>query len=217
MTPNDISWQELVTIILTFSMTFLGYKFKDLTIRLRSKRFNLTDHTLFIQLLNTISEVNSWRVPLNRDVFKDALIIKLETWYNTGIELANEVNNKRFSDLAIEKTIAQWATKTINEYNKLWKQAQIPTPIVALINHRHQKKVDLFTSTFARIAHNDIYVTEKHKFIAIFDTLNTLLAETKNDFLELIFMKGLNGDTIGQNYKGVPLNDQEFQQWLLKK
>ncbi len=214
---EQMNWQELTALLFTLIMTYVGYKVKDWTIRLKSKRFKLTDHQLFIQLLNTISEVNSWRVPLNRLVLKDALIIKLECWYNKGIEFAEQVENKRFNDMGIERAVAEWANKTIIEYNKQWKSAEINRIIISKINHRHQKKVDLFINAFTRIAHNNIYINEKLKFIAIFDALNVLLAETKNDFLDMIFMRNFNGELRGQKYKGIPLNDIEFQEYQNNK
>ena len=214
---EQMNWQEVLTLLFTLTMTYVGYKAKDWLIRLRSKRFKLIDHQLFIQLLNTINEVKSWKVPLNRKVLQDALIIKLECWYNQGLELAKKVDNKRFSDLAIEKVIAEWANKTISEYNKRWRESQINEIIISKINFRHQKKVDLFANAFGRIAHNDIYLTEKLKFIAIFDALNVLLAETKNDFLDMIFMRNFNGELKGQKYKGIPLNDDEFKEFQNNK
>ena len=212
-----MNWQEVVTVIFTLVMTYIGYKAKDWLIRLKSRQFKLTDHQLFIQLLNTLSEINSWRVPQNRLVLKDALAIKLKCWYEKGIELAKNIDNKSFSDFGIEKVIAKWANQTISEYNKKWHEAQIPQIIIDKINQRHQKKVNLFVQAFTRIAHNDIYINEKLKFIAIFDALNVLLAETKNDFLDLIFMRDFNGELKGIKYKGIPLNDQEFQLYKTNK
>jgi len=41
----------------------------------------------------------------------------------------------------------------------------------------------------------------------IFETLDTLLAETKADFLTIAFLKDLNGRFIKDTYKGVSVSD----------
>lgn len=219
-----MNYQDYIAEIATFASTsgltaYLGYKIKDWFIAKKTNKFKMQNHQLFNQLKKARTEVNNWNVPENKTVLKVALKIKLNEWYSTGIELAKEIDSKDFkfkNSYKIESKIIDWAENTINEYSKKWHDKGIDTELIRIINNKHQTKVELFLNALNRIAHDEVYLTWKLKYIAIFESLNVLLAETKNDFLTLI-QKEFNGKTKNIKYKGIPINEKEYENWKKDK
>ncbi len=214
----DLNIQEIVALASSSGLTaFVGYKIKNWLIVRKTNEFKMQEHQLFITLKRAKNEVDKWNVPENKLVLKDALKIKLVSWYDMGLELCELIEkNKRVSDNQIEKTINIWAEDVINDYTKTWQEIQIPKEVIRIIENKHQQKVDLFLNTLNNIAHNNVYITWKLKYIAIFDALNVLLSETKNDFNDLI-NNPFNGKTQGIYYKKIPINDMDYKQFLARK
>ncbi len=215
----DIDIEKIITFAGSSGITaFVGFKLKEYMIMWQTNKFKLTEHQMFIQLEKAKSEVKKWNVPENKLCLKDALLIKLTTWNKEGIVLAKELEkSKKLSNNKIEKKFLDWALKVIADYTKEWKKIQIPNGVIRIIESKHQKKVDLFLNALNNIAHNDVYITYKLKYIAIFDALNVLLAETKNDFLDLIYIAGFNGNLKGIEYKKTPINDDDYKKYLENK
>ncbi len=211
---ETISIREVIEIVATVFTTFIGYKAKDIYIWLKNKQFKLIEHEFFNEILFINNEIRSWKIPPNKQVFIDALKILLDSWYQKGAEFAQAVDNKKFSPFTIEKKTMQWLTHTIDYYNQKWQDAGIPKVIIDKINQSQQRKIQIFSAAFQKIAHNDIYITNKQKFIAILDKLLTLLIETKLEFYDMIFGNFFNGELKGIKYKGIPIHDDEYKYFL---
>lgn len=210
--------KEFFTYIAPFITIILGYYAKQWVLRLKARKCSLLNHSLLTSLSNSIRDVKLWQVTANRQVFVDALRIKLECWQERAEELAIELNKKgKLTNGKLYSIITNWTNDVIDEYNKKWIENNIPKPIINRINKNHKNKTDEFVSEIqAKSYNNDMYPLTKYKTVAILDTLKTLLAETKSDFYQLVYREKYNGAFKGCKYKGIPINDDEFEKYLKK-
>lgn len=207
---NNI-WDFLL-FALPFVFTWAGIQLKTWYMNYRANKYKLVWHSIFLSLDNSIREVKAWVYKENRQVFADALIIKLKVWKEEGEKLAKELDKKtNISNSELEYKLIFWMNDTIEIYTKLWVEAKIPQKVIQNINIEHELKIGELTGEIKAIVHNnDAYPTMKTKCISVFDALKHLLAETKNDFSTLIYRRKYNGNMIGVKYKGVSISDIEF-------
>ncbi|NOZ36004.1 MAG: hypothetical protein GXO80_11990 [Chlorobi bacterium] len=198
---------EIVVGILSLISVYIGYAVKNAKINLRSKRIKLYDHRIFSNLRMSIKEVENWDVPENKVVFKDALLIKLKTWLNTGLDFAKELQTKKLKQLDLEREFMAWYELSVKKYNAEWKAIGIPQNVINFLNDELQAKLDNFTSKIYSISKSEQFINNYIRANVIFETLDTLLAETKADFLRITFLKNFNGRFIKDTYKGVPVSD----------
>ena len=212
--------EQLNTILETIIPIIIGLSLAGIQrwyMYYKTKKFKFVDHPLFSDLLISINEIKSWYVQKNRDVFRQALIIKLKCWHIRGLELAKELQNGKYSNLQLQNKVLTWATNTVNDYANKWKEDGIPNKVIERITITHQIKVDKFIEEIKAICfNNDMYLFKTQKVIAIFDTLRVLLMVTINDFNKLLYRDKYNGDFIGISYKNIPINDKEYEEYSKK-
>lgn len=198
---------ELIIAVISLLSVYLGYAVKNAKINLHSKKVKFTEHQLFNNLRNTIREVENWNVPENKIVFKDALLVKLKIWLSSGLDFTKELQTKKVRRLNLETEFLNWLESAVNTYVSDWDKMQIPSNVIRFINSEHQNKVNSFTSKIRNISTCKHFINNYIKTNVILETLDTLLAETKADFLTITFMKNLNGRFKNDSYKGVPISD----------
>ncbi len=210
--------QIIAFLLASGAFTIAGVKIKDWAIKFKTNKFKISEHQMFSLLTRAEKEVKKWDTPANKRCLKDALLIKIKTWHEEAIGLSEKLDeNKKLSDSQIEKVFYKWALKVVDIYSLKWHNARIPKEVCVIIDKKHQNKIDAFLDTLSDKAYNSVYLTRKIKYIAIFDALCLLLAETKNDFYDLIFKEVFNGNCKGLDYKGFPINEDEFQEFIAKK
>lgn len=206
--------QILLPIFLTWFGAFINKKWLDY----KSKKFKLIDHPLFADLIYNVNEIRKWHPKTNRLVFIDALIIKMEFWNKEGYILAEELQKEKLSNIQLKNKIIKWASKVIDLYVSEWNKIGIPEKVINRINTQHQLKVDQFVNDIKEISFNDdMYPFQMQKSIAIFNVLRLLLTDTKNDFNQLIYRDKYNGEFTGIKYKGIPINDEEYNNFIKNK
>jgi len=198
---------EIIIGILSLVSVYVGYAVKNAKINIRSKKVKLYEHRIFSNLQLTIKEVENWDVPENKVVFKDALLLKLRTWLNSGLDFAKELEQKKLRKLDLEREFMVWFQSSVRKYNAEWKAINIPQNVINFLNEELQAKLDNFTSKIYSISKSEQFINNHIRANVIFETLDTLLAETKADFLTIAFLKNLNGRFIKDNYKGVLVSD----------
>ena len=198
---------EIIIGILSLVSVYVGYAVKNAKINIRSKKVKLYEHRIFSNLQLTIKEVENWDVPENKVVFKDALLLKLRTWLNSGLDFAKELEQKKIRKLDLEREFMVWFQSSVRKYNAEWKAINIPQNVINFLNEELQAKLDNFTSKIYSISKSEQFINNHIRANVIFETLDTLLAETKADFLTIAFLKNLNGRFIKDNYKGVLVSD----------
>jgi len=198
---------EIIIGILSLVSVYVGYAVKNAKINILSKKFKLYEHRIFSNLQLTIKEVENWDVPENKVVFKDALLLKLRTWLNSGLDFAKELEQKKLRKLDLEREFMVWFQTSVRKYNAEWKAINIPQNVINFLNEELQAKLDNFTSKIYSISKSEQFINNHIRANVIFETLDTLLAETKADFLTIAFLKNLNGRFIKDNYEGVPISD----------
>ena len=198
---------EILVGILSLVSIYVGYAVKNAKINLRSKKIKLYDHRIFANLRMTIKEVEAWDVPENKIVFKDALLIKLRTWLNSGLNFAKELQERKLKQIDLEREFMNWFEQAVRKYNAEWKAINIPQNVINFLNEELSAKLENFTSKIYSISKSEQFINNYIRANVIFETLDTLLAETKADFLTIAFLKDLNGRFIKDTYKGVPVSD----------
>lgn len=198
---------EIIVGILSIVSLYIGYAVKNAKINIRSKKIKLYDHRIFANLRFTIKEVEAWDVPENKVVFKDALLIMLKTWLNTGLNFAKELQTKKIRTLDLEREFMVWYEFSVRKYNAEWKALNIPQNVINFMNDELKAKLDNFTSKIYSISKSEQFINNYIRANVIFETLDTLLAEIKADFLTIAFLKNLNGRFIKDTYKGVSVSD----------
>lgn len=181
----------------------------------KTKKFQLLDHPIFTDLTYSIQDLDSWRVKENRQVFIDALSIKLRLWRDKGLELAEELQKNNFSNIQLKNKVICWATKVMSEYTHEWRKIGIPEKVITRITESYEIKVKQFVDEIKDISYNnDMYPFKMQKSIGIFTTLRLLLADTKNDFNNLVYRDTYNGFFVGSYYKNIPVSDVEYETYL---
>jgi len=209
--------KEILLIALPILVGLTTATMQRVWLRYKTNKFKLTDHPLFTDLSTSISELYSWQPKESRVVFIDALRIKFRAWKIGGLELATTLQKNAYSNTQLKNTVIIWATDTVNTYTKSWEETGIPPKVIGRISEIHQEKVEQFIQEVKNITYNnDMYPFKMQKCIAIFDLLRLLLSDTKNDFNRLIHRERYNGAFKGCLYKKVPLNDDEYKEYLLK-
>jgi hypothetical protein len=198
---------EILVGVLSLISIYVGYAVKNAKINLRSKKIKLYDHRIFANLRMSIKEVEAWDVPENKIVFKDALLIKLRTWLNSGLNFAKELQERKLKQVDLEREFMSWFEQAVRKYNAEWKAINIPQNIINFLNEELSAKLENFTSKIYSISKSEQFINNYIRANVIFETLDTLLAETKADFLTIAFLKDLNGRFIKDTYKGVPVSD----------
>ncbi len=205
------NFKEFIILILPVFFSILGGFIVRWHNERKSRKFSLTNHTLFNSLINSVREIKSWYIPENRLVFKDALIIKLLIWQVEGKKLAKELQKKKLSSSALDSDITAWANETIGKYEKEWRAAGIPENVIKKINEVHEPKVkELFERIKDTVYNKDMYPLFMNRVVNVFTVLELLLSETKNDFNSIFYREFFNGQFKGVTYKGIPVSDDEF-------
>ena len=183
----------------------------------KTKKFKLTDHPIFTDLTLSIRDLKAWCPAKNRQVFTDALVIKLYCWIKEGEVLAIDLQKGNYSNLQLKNKVLKWAAGVVNQYTNEWRSGDIPETVIDRITLVHEEKVQQFLTEIKAISYaNDMYPFKMQKVIAIFDTLRLLLADTKNDFNKLVYRDRYNGHFKGSSYKGTPVNDSEYEIYIVK-
>jgi len=204
---------ELLLLIIPMLTTIAGAYAKGWYQKWKTSKFQLTDHPLITDLATHIREVNNWWVKQNREVFKDALEIKLIIWKEESIKLAEKLQKNSYSNPKLLQEVSDWANKVILLYTEKWKREDIPQRVINRITEVHQEKVNQLFDEIKDIVYNDtMYPFKMQKSIAIFGTLRLLLADTKNDFNKLVHKKEYNGYFKDVKYKDCHINDKQFNE-----
>jgi hypothetical protein len=198
---------ELIIALVSMISLYLGYAVKQQLINIRSRKQKFTEHQLFFNLQNSIREVESWNVPKNKTVFKDALIIRLKNWLKTGIYFADQLQHKKLNSESLEKLFFDWLDETVKLHNSEWQSAQIPPNVIRFIQAEHQNKHLMFARKIYSIARDKYLINNHIRTSVLFETLDTLLSEAKSDTLQITYMKNLNGRFRNDKYKGIPISD----------
>jgi len=198
---------ELGIAFISMISVYLGYFFKNIKINIYSKRLKFTEHQIFNNLRNTIREIEYWNVPENKIVFKDALLAMLKVWLDTGLDFSKHLQAKNTKRLNLETAFLDWLENAIRAYVADWQKMQIPKNVIRFINTEQQTKISNFTNKIHNIANSKHFINNYIKTNVILETLDTLLAETKADFLAITYMKNLNGRFKNDFYKGIPISD----------
>ncbi len=199
--------KELIFAVLSAVFLYTGYAIKNIKINFRSKKFQFNQHQIFNNLRNTIREVETWNVPDNKIVFKDALLVKFKIWLNTGLDFTKQLQTKKVNRINLETEFLNWLETAIKGYISDWDKIKIPKNVIRYINSEHQNKINRFTTKIHNISTCKHFINNYIKTNVILETLDTLLAETKADFLTITYMKNLNGRFINDTYKGIPISD----------
>jgi hypothetical protein len=200
---------ELILTSVSMISLYVGYAIKNQIINLRSKKQKFSEHQLFYNLQNSIREVESWNVPKNKIVFKDALLIRLRNWLKTGIYFADQLQTKKLNSESLERLFFKWLDESVKLYTSEWKTAQIPDNVIQFIKAEHQNKLMMFARKIHSIARDKFLINNHIRTAVLFETLDTLLAEAKSDTLQITYMKNLNGRFKNDRYKGTPVSDIE--------
>jgi len=209
--------KELLIVALSFSFTFLGMWIRKQLINFKSRKFQLVQHTLFSSISNNIRKIKTWNIKPNRQVFIDAFIIKLKLWKEDFLILSEKLQKARLNNSNLEAIIMSCTNETIEKYTYEWKEQNIPQKVVFKINEQHNENVEYFIERIQRKSHNNnMYPAFMLKVIAIFDVLELLLSETINDLNDFVFRKHMNGYYKGVKYKGIPINDEEYEEFINK-
>ena len=213
-------WEEiknLLLIVVPIVTTLIGVGIQRWWLAYKTKKFKLIDHPIFTDLTLSIRDLKGWHPAKNRQVFTDSLIIKLEHWIKEGKDLACELQKGNYSNLQLKNRILTWAANVIESYTSNWRENGVPEKVIERITEVHEEKVQQFLTEIKAICYaNDMYPFKMQKSIAVFDTLRLLLADTKNDFNRLVYRERYNGHFTGTEYKGIPINDEEYNKQLIK-
>ena len=145
------------------------------------------------------------------------VLVKLQIWNDEGKKLAITLDKKKRPANRLRSKFRTWANETISLYKASWQAKDIDDVPITIFNEIHKPKIDTFNESINFISLNKaMYITYKIRCMAIFDKLNTLLIETKVDFLEICTQKNFNGRLNGLKYKGIPLSDKEYSEFILK-
>jgi len=188
--------------------------FQRVYLHWKVSRFKLTDHAIFEEMSKAIYDINKWKIKKNREVFSQALLIKLRCWRQETFKLANQLQKKSYTKKQLDTIITRWIYETVNLYTEKWKEEGIPEIVIDIINETNDGKIRNFENRVEEIIYGRMYPFKMLKIIAIFDHLLTLLAYTINDFNRLVYRDKYNGRFKGVTYKGVPINDEEYEIWL---
>ena len=209
--------KELLLVALPIVSAIITGSIQKWYLAYKTKKFKLIDHPLFTDLVLSIRDLKSWTPIKNRQVFIDALEIKFNCWKKQGEILAKDLQKTNFSNLQLQNKILKWASNTVDSYNNEWIKNDIPELVIDRITKVHDEKVHQFLTEIKQISFsNDMYPFKMQKSIAIFDTLRLLLADTKNDFNRLVYREKYNGHFKGCSYKGIPINDSEYDKYIVK-
>jgi len=215
-TSGDVkSIKDFVLYVAPLLAAFIGQQYNSWRMKVKTNRFKLVNHDMFRNIKQSESEVKRWNSKPNREVFKDTLNEKFKSWRLNGVKLAEKIDQKICTNSELEAMFMDFVEETMNEYTNQWVVMQVPQIIISRINEQHQPKVTtLLNEIKTKVHNNDQYPFYKTKAVAVFDVLNILLAETKNDFSVLIYQENYNGELRGKYYKGLSLSDFEFNEQL---
>jgi hypothetical protein len=117
------------------------------------------------------------------------------------------LQERKLKQVDLEREFMSWFEQAVRKYNAEWKAINIPQNIINFLNEELSAKLENFTSKIYSISKSEQFINNYIRANVIFETLDTLLAETKADFLTIAFLKDLNGRFIKDTYKGVPVSD----------
>ena len=82
----------------------------------------------------------------------------------------------------------------------------------------YKSKLTLLHERIENVCGNDVmYLSYKIKAISFFDIMSILLSEMKTEYIEMMYMTSFNGDLKGVMYKDIPINDEEYKNYLKDK
>lgn len=202
--------EELLKIALPILMGMLGIGLQKAWTIIKSNQYNLEDHEIMSDLNINLQKISTWLVERNRQVFVDALEIKLKVWKDEVTIFAKEINNKYISRQKLKHLFIEWTINTINKYNSEWKVNGIPDKVINHINKKHQIKVDKLLKEINTTIFDRTYPSSQFIKREIFNTLRLLLSETKDDFNDIVYRSKYNGEFKDVFYKDIPVNDEQY-------
>ncbi len=211
--------QQIIEVLTAVFLAVGGILVNKIYIIAKTSKVNIANHRLFTSLHQAKIEIGNWIVPENREIIRQMLLVKIDAWLIKGVEFAKylDKNAWKMNKRLLKTEIDTWTMSVIDAYTQSWRNDKIHQNLISKINTNHQSKIDFFVQYIQEAVYSDIYITNKLKVNSVFDILATLLAETKNDFLDLIFMKEFNGDLKGVEFNGIPINDKEYKLYLETK
>jgi len=208
------NWESFSPIFLAIT-GFLGFYAKKIWLEFKSNQFKLEFHSLFDNLRTSINDLDNYSINANREVFRDMVSVKFRIWLNEGEKLAIELDKKRLLPNRLMNKMKKWSNQTIHLYKNEWSNKDIDNVVITIFNEKHKSKIDLFNDAIIFISLNkSMYITHKSRCVAIFDKLDTLLIETKLDFLEICTQEKFNGRLDGLKFKGIPLSDKDYAEFI---
>lgn len=210
-----MEFSSIVKIIMLVASPILGmvaYKINDWYKNFLQQKFKLKDHPIISNLLLSKSEVHSWNVPKYRQFYKKMVLIKFRIWREQLLILSEQLEKLKLDNGSLQSHITLWAVDTIKLYDNNWKNEHIPIEAIEIFDEFHQPKVTEYLNGVAMICNRKgMYVGWKARTIAIFDLLNVLLSDTKNDVTQLIYTDKFDNRLKGVNFKGIPCIKPEFE------
>lgn len=212
---ESVNLTEFLYGLVPIVTALVGYWANKKFLWFKTTRFKLSSHPMFTDLLTSRREIRSWVVAENRQVFTDALTIKFSVWREEGIKLAEKLQKGNYNNTKLVNEIINWANETVLLYTKEWEDSGIPKKVIDRITTVHEEKVEQFIAEIKLIVNdNDMYPFKMQKVIAVFGTLRMLLIDTKNDFNRLVYREVYNGAFVGCCYKGIPVSDTEYKEYV---
>jgi len=202
--------EELLKIALPILMGLLGIGLQKVWTIIKSNQYNLEDHEIISDLNINLQKISTWFVERNRQVFIDALEIKLKVWKDEIAIFTKEINNKYISRQKLKHIFIEWAINTIDKYNNEWKVNGVPDKVIKHINKIHQIKVDKLLKEINTIISDRTYPNSQFIKREIFTILRLLLSETKDDFNDIVYRSKYNGEFKDVYYKDIPINDEQY-------
>lgn len=210
-------WEEIKTFLLIAIPILTGLSGIGLQrwwVSYKLKRFKLIDHPIFTDLVLSIRDLKMWCPGKNRQVFVDALIVKFHCWIIEGKTLADDLQKNKYSNLQLKNKLLLWVAEVANIYTTNWTSDGIPPKIVERLTTVLEINIQTILKDIKSITYNnDMYPIQRQKIIAIFDALKYKLIDTKSDFYKLVYREKYNGDFAGIKYKGIPINDSEYEKY----
>ena len=215
---QDMDWKTVLTVLITVGMSLLGYKIKDWWTVFKSNQFKMVSHPIMPRLYKAEQDIEYWKVPESREVLQDSFLIMTKVLIDETKILLDSLDEKNLNKFELAKKLNIYVTEITSEYHRAWRDQGIPKPIIQKFDSSYKSKLTLLHERIENVCGNDVmYLSYKIKAISFFDTMSILLSEMKNECVEMMFMTSFNGDLKGVMYKYIPINDEEYENYLKEK
>lgn len=131
-------------------------------------------------------------------VFKDMLTIMFKHWKIFGLKVANfKYTGKDCSK--VSKFILSSMNSCINDYEKEWRENNIPEIVINKFNAWHNKKISFVGESVLLMANTSLFDTCNEKIANILSTYMVILSLVMLDVENVL--KDINGELSGITYK----------------